>query len=124
MYRKEHFIENVNELDSNDGLFTSLRILADDIFTWNKQQGFWPENRNFGEALALVHSEISECLEAHRKQSTDSHLPQYKGVEVELADAMIRILDIAAGYELDVIGALKDKLIYNANRPHKHGKSY
>jgi len=123
MYKKSDFISDITELEK-ENLFFNLQTLADLIFTWNEEQGFWPENRNFGEAIALVHSELSECLEAHRKSLPDSHLPQHKGVEVELADALIRILDMAAGFNLDVIGALKAKLIYNANRPYKHGKAY
>lgn len=123
MYKKSDFIYDITELEK-ENLFFNLQTLADLIFTWNEEQGFWPENRNFGEAIALVHSELSECLEAHRKSLPDSHLPQHKGVEVELADALIRILDMAAGFNLDVIGALKAKLIYNANRPYKHGKAY
>lgn len=123
MYKKSDFIYDITELEK-ENLFFNLQTLADLIFTWNEEQGFWPENRNFGEAIALVHSELSECLEAHRKNLPDSHLPQHKGVEVELADALIRILDMAAGFNLDVVGALKAKLIYNANRPYKHGKAY
>lgn len=123
MYKKSDFISDITELEK-ENLFFNLQTIADLIFTWNEEQGFWPENRNFGEAIALVHSELSECLEAHRKSLPDSHLPQHKGVEVELADALIRILDMAAGFNLDVIGALKAKLIYNVNRPYKHGKAY
>lgn len=82
------------------------------------------ENRNVGELLALIHSEVSEGLEGHRKNLDDDHLPHRKSLEVELADAMIRILDMAAGLKLDLGGAMVDKLAYNAKRPKKHGKKY
>lgn len=66
--------------------------------------------------LGLIHSEISEAFEGHRKNRQDEHLPQFKSIEVELADAVIRILDMAGGYNLDVAGAVMAKLEYNAQR--------
>jgi NTP pyrophosphatase (non-canonical NTP hydrolase) len=73
-------------------------------------------NRNVGELIALVHSEMSEALEAHRKGLMDDKLPHRSGVEVELADALIRIFDMAGGLQLDVAGALQEKLAYNRGR--------
>jgi len=49
-------------------------------------------DRNFGEVVALMHSELSEALEAHRKGLMDDKLPHRSGVEVEFADCIIRIL--------------------------------
>jgi NTP pyrophosphatase (non-canonical NTP hydrolase) len=72
--------------------------------------------RNFGELLALVHSELSEALEGHRKGLMDDKLPHRKMVEVELADAVIRILDMCGGYGLDLEGAYQEKMAYNASR--------
>jgi NTP pyrophosphatase (non-canonical NTP hydrolase) len=78
-------------------------------------------NRNFGELIALCHSELSEALEGHRKNLQDDKLPHRKMVEVELADCIIRILDIAAGFDMDIHGAYAEKMIYNANREdHRH----
>jgi NTP pyrophosphatase (non-canonical NTP hydrolase) len=72
--------------------------------------------RNKGEMLCLIHSEISECLEGVRKGLSDDHLPHRSMEEVELADALIRILDYAAGHGLDLQGAYEDKMAYNAQR--------
>jgi len=75
-----------------------------------------PLNRNFGEMIALVHSELSEALEAHRKDLMDDKLPHRKGVDVELADALIRIFDIAGGLNIDLGRAVMEKMFYNRNR--------
>lgn len=80
--------------------------------------------RNECELLALIHSEISEALEAHRKGLNDDKLPHRDGLEVELADALIRILDMAAGLNMDIEGAVREKLEYNKTREYKHGKRF
>lgn len=82
--------------------------------------------------LCLIHSEISEAMEGHRKGLKDDHLPDRDMIEVELADAVIRIFDLAGAMGLDLGGAMAEKLAYNAqradhklaNRAKKGGKSY
>jgi hypothetical protein len=71
---------------------------------------------NVGEKLCLVHSEISEALEGARKNKMDDHLPHRKSEEVELADALIRILDWAAYRGFDIGSAVSEKLAYNTRR--------
>lgn len=86
-----------------------------------REAGWW-DNRDLDDpqtiptCLCLVHSEISEAMEGARKNRMDDHLPHRKALEVELADAMIRILDLAGAYELDLGGALVEKLVYNTQR--------
>jgi hypothetical protein len=66
--------------------------------------------------LALIHSEISEALEGHRKDAMDDKLPHRKMIEVELADALHRIFDIAGFLSLDLGGAYVEKAEYNDTR--------
>jgi hypothetical protein len=63
---------------------------------WQDVNSGQPIKRNKGELLALIHSEISEALEGERKDLMDDKLPHRKMAEVELVDAIIRILDYAA----------------------------
>lgn len=89
------------------------------------ESGWWTDiktgeslkgKRNVGEMLCLIHSEISEAMEGHRKNLMDDKLPHRKMIEVELADAMIRIMDLAGGLGLDLGGAMVEKLAYNTKR--------
>ncbi len=72
--------------------------------------------------LALVHSEISEASEAVRKPGPDEHLPEFTSEEVEVADAIVRLLDYSEHCGLRIAEALLAKMEYNASRPYKHGK--
>lgn len=92
-----------------------------------------PKERNFGELLMLVTSELSEALEGDRKSLSDDKLPQYEMRTVEIADALIRLFDIAgSGRYGDVAAAFDDKMAYNAvrvdhsheHRLSQHGKKY
>lgn len=75
-----------------------------------------PIQRNFGEVVALMHSELSEALEADRKSLMDDHMPHRSGVEVELADCVIRIFDTARALGLDLAGAIIEKNRFNRTR--------
>lgn len=87
---------------------------------WHDKDGN-PIERNKGELIALMHSELSECLEGVRKNLQDDHLPEFKMEVVELADTIIRIFDYAEGYRLPLAQAIMKKLLYNRERAdHKH----
>ncbi len=69
-----------------------------------------------GDKLMLVVTEVAEAKEGFRKNKMDEHLPLRPSIEVELADALIRICDLAGALNLDLGGAVSEKLAYNAKR--------
>jgi hypothetical protein len=79
--------------------------------------------KNVGELLCLVHSEVSEAMEGHRKLLMDDKIPTRTMLEVELADAVIRCFDISGGLGLDIAGAIAEKLVYNGQRADHHIKN-
>lgn len=115
--------DGLTEVDKIVG--ATINAIAADIHKGNRDRGWWNDlttgeditrTRNVGELLCLVHSEISEAMEGHRKGLMDDKLPHRPMFEVELADAVIRILDIAGAFKLDLGGAIVEKNIYNGNR--------
>lgn len=104
---------NLNEL--------SKLVHTANIKWWLDVETGQPIKRNKGELIALMHSELSECLEGERKNLMDDKLPKRRMAEVELADTLIRILDYAGGFGYDLQGAFEDKMAYNALRlDHTH----
>lgn len=88
-------------------------------------KGFWDAPRDDGTCIALMHSELSELLEALRHGNPDDeHVPQFSSAEVELADAVIRIMDFANARGYKVAQAIVAKSWFNESRPHKHGKEF
>lgn len=101
------------------GLQVGCHRLAAQSGWWNTKDGtrIDPNDPNvFGTKIALIHSEVSEALEGGRKGVADDHLPHRPSVEVELADALIRIFDTAGAMGLDLAGAVVEKLAYNQSR--------
>ena len=108
MFSETSFIEQFKEIQRK-------------IYTIAKSKGWWDKPRNDGEMIALMHSELSEGLEAIRKNLTSDHLPDFKGIEEELADVIIRIMDYAESRELKVAEAIFAKIRFNEGRERMHG---
>ena len=117
--KKEELANNINEVSN-----ICHRLAVD--------AGWHDKPREVGTMLALIHSEVSEALEGFRKDLNDDHLTHRKMAEVELADAVIRIFDLAGSQGFDIVSAMMEKLLYNTrradakpeNRAKKHGKKF
>ena len=101
-----------------------INMIAKNVHENAKAHGFWEKWKNDGECIALMHSELSEALEALRQnpRQQDEHCPEHLNVTVELADCVIRIFDYAEANGLNIGDALIAKHNYNCDRPYKHGK--
>lgn len=131
---------------------TNFNELSKEVHNRNIDKGFWDGGiaaKNIGEVICLIHSELSEALEAHRKehyagksynlihncdnidtQNEQAYFRQEFEVSVknsfedELADVVIRVMDLCGAMNIDIDWHIEQKMKYNICRPYKHGKKY
>lgn len=100
----------------------TINQLAEDVHQTAIDKGWWEEDRNNGEMIALMHSELSEALEAIRHGNPpDDKIPEFSGAEAELADTVIRILDMCHKRGWRLGEAIIAKMKFNRGREYKHG---
>lgn len=105
----------------DDAFIVSVfNVLMERSHNTAEKHGFWddPLQNAPGVKLALMHSEISETLEAYRKKEGKERYAE------ELADLLIRVFDFAYYEELDLGNALLEKMEKNKAREFRHGKEF
>ena len=124
---------------------TNLNEISKQVYEANKLKGFDVKKENIGQTLCLIHSEISEALEAIRKDKKASLMAfDYREedretdldfqsdftslikdtFEDEIADTFIRLMDLVGALEIDIDRHIELKRKFNSLHEYKHGKAF
>jgi NTP pyrophosphatase (non-canonical NTP hydrolase) len=107
----------------------TLDAMADEVVEWAHAKGWFDREVPFAEAIALIHTEVSEAYEAYREHGLqdftaipiDMTIPKPEGVGNEFADILIRLLHYSRLFGIDLQAEYARKMAYNRTRPYRHG---
>jgi NTP pyrophosphatase (non-canonical NTP hydrolase) len=112
--RLEDYVRTGQWTEDVHETIVTISGMAKDIHSNAISKGWWETRRPVPELLCLIHSEVSEALEAYRKQDE-------KNLAEELADIVIRAFDMAEGLGIDIEKEITTKHEYNKTREYRHG---
>jgi NTP pyrophosphatase (non-canonical NTP hydrolase) len=111
-----------NSEPENSSLIREIERCAQNCHRIALSKGWWDKDRNDGELLMLMVTELAEACEGLRHGNPPSdHIPAFTAVEEELSDCMVRILDMSAARGYRIGEALVAKIAFNESREFRHG---
>lgn len=107
------------KLEKNKSALTHMNLneISKQIHQNAINHGWWPthDKKEIPEKLCLIHQEISEALGEYRNGNTGDEFI------TELADVIIRILDLCGAYDFDIVNSIVEKHLKNIDRDYRHG---